>query len=124
MATRILYIHGIGRIGGAERDLLGILRALGASKTQIKRVFFWQGAYLGLVGLAIGAVCTVLFLLYLKFFSPYLLPEIYYDRTVPVELRAGSIALIYAVAILCIFLATLVPSSRAAAVDPIEAIRE
>ena len=28
MATRILYIHGIGRIGGAERDLLGILRAL------------------------------------------------------------------------------------------------
>ncbi|HET7909980.1 MAG TPA: glycosyltransferase family 4 protein [Nitrospira sp.] len=28
MARRILYIHGIGRIGGAERDLLGILPAL------------------------------------------------------------------------------------------------
>ena len=27
MAKRILYIHGIGRIGGAERDLLAILRA-------------------------------------------------------------------------------------------------
>ncbi len=107
-----------------KRRNIGILRALGASKAQIKRVFFWQGAYLGLVGLAIGAVFTVLFLLYLRFFSPYLLPEIYYDRTVPVELRAGSIVLIYGVAILCIFLATLVPSSRAAAIDPIEAIRE
>ena len=27
MAKRILYIHGIGRIGGAERDLLAMLRA-------------------------------------------------------------------------------------------------
>ena len=28
MAKRILYIHGIGRIGGAERDLLAMLRAI------------------------------------------------------------------------------------------------
>ena len=28
MAKRILYIHGIGKIGGAERDLLAMLRAL------------------------------------------------------------------------------------------------
>jgi glycosyltransferase involved in cell wall biosynthesis len=28
VATRILYIHGIGNIGGAERDLLTMLRAL------------------------------------------------------------------------------------------------
>ncbi len=28
MARRILYIHGIGGIGGAERDLLAMLRAL------------------------------------------------------------------------------------------------
>jgi glycosyltransferase involved in cell wall biosynthesis len=31
VARRILYIHGIGRIGGAERDLLAILRALDRS---------------------------------------------------------------------------------------------
>ena len=28
VAKRILYIHGIGKIGGAERDLLAMLRAL------------------------------------------------------------------------------------------------
>lgn len=107
-----------------KRRNIGILRALGASKAQIKRVFFWQGAYLGLVGLAIGAGITILFLLYLRYFSTYLLPEIYYDRTVPIEIRPGPIALIYVVAVVMIFLATLVPSSRAAAIDPIEAIRE
>jgi lipoprotein-releasing system permease protein len=107
-----------------KRRNIGILRALGASKTQIKRIFFMQGAYLGIVGLGIGAAMTVLFLLYLKFFSPYLLPEIYYDRTVPIELRSGSIVLIYGVAVVLIFLATLIPSDRAAAIDPIEAIRE
>jgi lipoprotein-releasing system permease protein len=107
-----------------KRRNIGILRALGASKAQIKRVFFWQGAYLGLVGLALGAAFTVVFLLYLRFFSTYLLPEIYYDRTVPIELRPGPVILIYVVATVMIFLATLVPSSRAAAIDPIEAIRE
>ena len=31
MARRILYLHGIGRIGGAERDLLAMVRALDRS---------------------------------------------------------------------------------------------
>lgn len=107
-----------------KRKNIGILRALGASQAQIKRIFLWQGAYLGLVGLAIGAVLTVCFLIYLKYFSSYLLPEIYYDRTVPVEVRTVSVVLIYSIAVVLIFLATLVPSGRAAAIDPIEAIRE
>ena len=34
MAKRILYIHGIGRIGGAERDLLAILRGCNRDEWQ------------------------------------------------------------------------------------------
>ena len=32
MATRILYVHGIGAIGGAERDLIALLKTLDRHK--------------------------------------------------------------------------------------------
>jgi ABC-type lipoprotein release transport system permease subunit len=98
--------------------------ALGASQRQIRGIFLRQGALLGGVGLALGAVLFVLFVVYVRYFSDYLLPDIYYDRTIPVELRPGSIATIFLVAIVMIALATLYPALRASKTDPIEAIRE
>lgn len=107
-----------------KRANIGILRALGASKRQIRQAFLWQGAFLGGVGLILGAALTAGFIVYVRYFSTYLLPEIYYDRTIPIELRPLSLALIYAVAIVLIYLATIYPAKRAAALHPIDAIRE
>lgn len=107
-----------------KRKNIGILRALGASQKQIRRVFVWQGFLLGAVGLAIGAVFTVGFIFYVKFFSTYQLPEMYYDRSLPIEARASSLVAIYVTAIVMIFLATWYPARKAADVHPIEAIRE
>jgi len=107
-----------------KKTNIGILRALGASRTQISRIFVWQGALMGAVGLTIGALITFVFIVYVRYFSDYQLPAIYYDRSLPVEVRPLSLVLIYGVAIVMIYLATLYPSLKAASLNPIEAIRE
>ncbi|NBX75898.1 MAG: FtsX-like permease family protein [Proteobacteria bacterium] len=107
-----------------KRKNIGILIALGATQKQIRKIFLWQGGFMGAVGLTIGALLTTAFIMYVKYFSMYQLPEIYYDRSIPVELRPLSIALIYAVATLLIYLATIYPAAQAARLNAIEAIRE
>lgn len=107
-----------------KRKNIGILRALGASKSQIQGVFEWQGTWMGIVGLSLGAALTLLFILYVKYLSHYQLPEIYYDRSIPIDIRPGAFLVIFSVAVGLIYLATLFPARKAAKLDPIEAIRE
>jgi lipoprotein-releasing system permease protein len=101
---------------------IGILRALGATSQQIRQVFMWQGAFLGMVGLILGAILSVVMITYVQ--NSYEFPDIYYVRSVPIEIRPFSLTLVFLVAIALIFLATIYPSLRAAKLDPIEAIRE
>ena len=54
----------------------------------------------------------------------YQFPDIYYQRSVPVEIRPLSIATVYVTAVVLILLATVYPSIKASQLDPIEAIRE
>jgi lipoprotein-releasing system permease protein len=107
-----------------KKKNIGILRALGASKKQVARIFQWNGILLGAVGLGLGTILAVTLLVYLRYFSQFQLPDIYYDRSIPIEIRPLSMAMVYLVACLMIALATIVPARRASELNPIDAIRE
>jgi lipoprotein-releasing system permease protein len=107
-----------------KRKNIGVLRALGASQGQVQKIFLWQGVWMGTIGLLASAIITAVVLIYLRHFSTFQLPDIYYDRSIPIEIRPLSFVLIYLVAGVMIFLATVYPSRRASQLDPIEAIRE
>ncbi len=107
-----------------KRSHIGILRALGASQKQIRQIFITEGVCLGGVGLVAGGILTALVIFYLKYVSTFQLPEIYYDRSIPVEVRPLSLLAIYLVAVVLIYVSTVYPARKAALLDPVEAIRE
>ena len=105
-----------------KRRNIGILRAMGASRAAIRQIFLWQGLFLGLVGMIIGAFLSFTLLAVIQYV--YQFPDIYYVRMVPVEVRPWSVIAVYVVATSLVLLATLYPSWRATTLDPVEAMRE
>lgn len=93
---------------------IGILRAMGTARRQIWRVFLLQGALLGLLGSLIGGLGG--FALLVAFNS--LGPKLFTAPLAPsLLLSAALLATVTGV------LSAAVPARRAAALDPVEAIR-
>ena len=98
---------------------IGILKAIGATKSAILAQFFWEGIFLtgfsGLIGIAISG--GFMFLLG-HFFTGKI------DGFDPPRLVPWSAALALGSLTLCGIAAGLYPASKAAALDPIEALRK
>jgi lipoprotein-releasing system permease protein len=98
---------------------IGILRAMGATRGQVLRLFLIQGAVVGAVGSAVGLLLAVA-LIYL--FTHFVrgsdgLPL--FDISLPMS-TALQVAL---VATVCGVVAAIAPARRAARLDPAQAIR-
>ena len=93
---------------------IGILRAMGITRGQMLRVFLVQGALLGLAGSLLGGAAGYALVGAFNTFGPKLF-------TIPLDpaLLAGAAALATVTGIV----SAAVPARRAAALDPVEAIR-
>ena len=98
---------------------IGILRAMGATRAQVLRVFLVQGAVVGALGSALGVLLAwVMVFLFTRFVrGSDGLPL--FNISLPASL-ALQVAL---VATVCGVLAAIAPARRAAAMDPAQAIR-
>ena len=113
------------------RDI-AVLRTMGATKGMIMRIFFMDGALIGVVGTALGVVLGLLFcenieeirqglqsLLGRDLFSA----EIYFLSKLPAKVDMTEVLSVVGISLLLSFVATLYPAWRAAKFDPVEALR-
>ena len=98
---------------------IGILRAMGATRGQMQRVFLLQGAVVGALGSLLGIALAVALVWAFTTFVRGSDGLPLFAITVPVS-TALRVALI---ATLCGVLAAVAPARRAAAMDPAQAIR-
>ena len=100
------------------RDI-GVMKAVGATKNTILAQFFWEGLLLtGISGL-IGILVSALFMALLQAVFTDKIPGFDPPRIVP-----WSAALALGSLVFCGVAAGLYPASKAAALDPIEALRK
>ncbi|MBF0171654.1 MAG: lipoprotein-releasing ABC transporter permease subunit [Nitrospinae bacterium] len=105
------------------RDI-AILKAMGASSRSVLKIFFLEGAVIGVTGTLLGDVGAVGLCEILKRYRIIELPaDVYNLDTLPVRLEFGDMALVSAVAIFITLLATLYPAWSASRLDPSEALR-
>ena len=97
---------------------IGLLKALGATKRSILAQFFWEGLLLTGISGAIGIVLSAGFMALLQHFLTDKMPGWDPPRLVP-----WSAALAMGSLVLSGVAAGLYPASKAAAMDPIEALR-
>jgi lipoprotein-releasing system permease protein len=103
---------------------IAILKAMGATRRSVARIFMTAGTLIGsggmIVGLALGYLLCILLKEYIRF---PLNADVYQVDTLPVRMLWSEFALVGVCALLISFLATLYPSQRAASLDPAEGLR-
>ena len=97
---------------------IGILRAIGASKSDVSRVFNAETIIVGLAAGIIGILATLLLELPINFLLDYLT-----KTGAAAQLPFNAAVILVCISVFLTFIAGLVPSSLAAKKDPVEALR-
>jgi lipoprotein-releasing system permease protein len=106
-----------------KRDI-GVLISLGMTPSRIKKIFVYQGLTIGAIGSLGGSLLGfILCYLQLKFGIISLPEEYYFIKALPIKMQVLDFVMISLAAFLLSFLATVYPASRAAKLDPVEAIK-
>lgn len=104
------------------RDI-AVLKAMGATDRIIRKIFIIQGMAIGFLGTFAGAVSGIAICMVLEKYKFIKLPAAYPFSTLPVQLESMDVFLISLSAIVLCFLATIYPSFKASATNPVEALR-
>jgi lipoprotein-releasing system permease protein len=141
MAIILMFIVGVAAfnivtslmmiVNEKEKDI-AILRTCGLEPARVVRIFFVQGALIGLAGTLAGAALGLLLAFNVDTIVPWLentfnfkiMPgDVFYVTEIPSEIHLADVVLIPLLAFAIAILATIYPSRRAARVAPARALR-
>lgn len=102
---------------------IGILRSMGFSRKNIMGIFLIQGLIIGVAGIILGILVSLLILWYLKNYSLAFITSIYYLTKIPIEISGKEIAIIVFANVIIILVSSIFPAYRAARMESVEALR-
>ena len=114
-----------------SRDV-AVLRTMGATRAMIMRIFFMDGAFIGVVGTTFGVILGLLFCHNIENIRQFLQnlsgrelfsSEIYFLSQLPAKVDNMEVLLVVAITLVLSFLATIYPAYRASKFNPAEALR-
>ncbi len=103
---------------------IGILRAMGLTAPAVGRIFLIQGAVIGLVGTLVGLVLGLV-VAFVVDKSGWIRidPSVYFIDHLPIHVEARDVIAVVLASVAIAVLATLHPSTTAARLTPVDAIR-
>jgi lipoprotein-releasing system permease protein len=103
---------------------IAILKAIGAKKASVMKIFMVEGITIGIVGALIGSLSGYAICEIQRRYEVIKLPQdIYNISTLPVKISIFDVLLVAAVtAVICI-ISVLYPSYKASKIDPVETLR-
>jgi len=103
---------------------IAILKAIGAKKASLMKIFMVEGITIGILGALIGSFSGYILCEIQRRFSLVKLDsDIYYINTLPVKISILDAFLVASITTIICILATLYPSHKASKIDPVETLR-
>ncbi len=111
---------------------IAILRTLGATPASVRRIFMIQGFTVGtsglLIGLAVGVIValnvgSIVHAIEYVFHVQFLPKDIYFISDFPSDLQFNDVFWVGLISIVLALVSTIYPSSKAASINPVEALR-
>jgi putative ABC transport system permease protein len=108
----------------SRRSEIALMRTLGATKAEIRTIFFKLGLLIGLAGIVAGTLLGSLGIWALKTFDIISMPEdVYGTSKLPVDLLMSDFWMILLGTSVIILLSSLYPAKKASQTDPLTILR-
>jgi lipoprotein-releasing system permease protein len=107
-----------------RRDI-AVLKAMGAGRQLILRVFLWEGLLVGITGAVSGIILGLAGCWVVASTGIVQLPDVYsFHESFPMRISFQAVFTAGAAAVLISLLAALIPATRASVVEPAEGLRQ
>ncbi|HQG44130.1 MAG TPA: ABC transporter permease, partial [bacterium] len=103
---------------------IGILKSMGATTGSIRRIFTFEGLFVGISGTLLGNLVGYGLCWAQQTYKLFALPsDVYIISWLPVLMKWSDFVMISVAAVLITFAASVYPAAHAAKLDPVEALR-
>jgi len=108
----------------SRRSEIALMRTLGATKEEIKSIFFKLGSIIGLAGIVTGTLLGVISIWALKTFDIITVPaDVYGTSKLPIDLTLHDFVLIILGTVIIVLLSSIYPARKASKTDPLTVLR-